>query len=476
MAFLRNQMLENQTKQGLGEGLLSGGESAVAGNAQSQAGTTGQKSKAQASPNAWYNVSDFLNANQKGGQKLQGTLQNQAQGLIDTDKSKAQESVAGINSIARPEAVTYTDQAADTADEGTVNKGLQQDWLKPNTSYDYSSYQIDPNKDITGMQEGSYGALTNFAKTAMPKRSNYSFGAQRMDEALLGKDPNFVQNFAKDTKANYQTSVLDPVANKIAEGQALDTSTDQALDTARGGWFSGLEGYLGGKQTAVNDTLAKQRSQYDAQRNRNIQEELYNAVNGIETKNALNNKNYLDLRNYVNQNAGNYSSFSGIDPNKETAAWQALGDQGVGRYNTLAGILGQNQGKAFDQMSSQKWQDPTWNLRTNDLRSAAQRQSYQNEMPDIANQIASYNQQINDREVALNPLRSQLGAIESRYAQQAPQIDLAEASDRTGFMNDQAWKQLSGEASRLNAEQQDLRKKLTPWQQRQSALSKYLNG
>lgn len=488
MAFLRNQM-QDQTNQGQQpSNLLSSGQSGVAGTAQTQAGTTGQKSKAQASPNAWYNVSDFLNANQKGGQKLQNTLQTQGQGLVSEDAAKSQESQAGIGSIVRPQVVNYSQDLADTGSEEQVNQGLQQDWLKPNTSYDYSPYQINPNKDITDMQEGSYGALTNFAKTAMPKRTNYSYGAQRMDEALLGRDPSFVQNFAKDLKGQYAAQVVDPLNAKIAEAQGIDTSTDQALDTARQGWFSGLEGYLGGKQSAVDQKLAEQRAAYDAQKNRNVERDLYEGLVGsIDQWEPTSGKNYLNLEDYINQNArgGGYASFRGIDPTKQTAAYSALGDQGVGRYNTLASLLGQNQGKMFDQMSSQKWQDPSWSYRTDDLRRAAQRQAYENMKGDVTAKVGEYRSQLDPILAQINEKQSRIGQLDPRIAELQGQMTYRPdgggqfanenlANEYQNAYNERA--ALSEAIAALNPQRAALESQLNPWAAQQSKIMKYLNG
>lgn len=403
MAFLQKRQPTNMNDQ-TGLGLYSEGSSGVSGATSGGVVSSRSPQSSKASePGSWYNIQDFLAGNQSGIEQMQQSARDYASSIVDEDKKKTQSSISGLQAVVRPEASAFDSKKIGSSSRDEAAAGLSQDWLKPGEMYDYSPFSVTANEDLMGLKEGSRDDILTFNQKKAPPRSNYSAGARRMDDLLLGYDPEFVDSFAGDVKGQYQSSVLDPVTSEIENQRALDQSADESLDAARGGWFSGLDSYLGGVNRSVEDEFSRQKNLFDTEKGKSASSVLAKALGkGPELESSFTGKSYINPEEYnqmLNNLASQYASFSGIDPSMATATKAALGEQGVNQYNMLSELFNQyDEGDAYQDYNQMgglsDFATPTWSTDTGGFTDYVRGVSSQREVSDLTPQLQDVEQEI----------------------------------------------------------------------------------
>lgn len=326
MAFIRNR---NNT----GSDMFSEGSN-VAGQSALAIGGNPKTSKVRG-PQSWYNITEFLKANESAIPQYQDKLRAKADRDIQTAQTGAQAGMQGMSNIQRPDAINYSDEEA-WEDPNKAQEGIGQWW---DTS-DYSNFSFNQPTNIINLKPSDRSSLIDYSREDAQKKGTYTEGMRGLNDFIYGQDPDFVKNFATDTVNKYNTQVANPYQEAYEASQAKDADKLSELDTARQGWFTGLRGLLDDKYALVSDTAAKQRADEDAVRTKIADASEIVKKNIISDPNKFNKYGNYSVEDFFKTtNPNSYLTTSGGGTDMSAAAMASLGNEGIGKYNSLANIL-----------------------------------------------------------------------------------------------------------------------------------------
>jgi gamma-glutamylcyclotransferase (GGCT)/AIG2-like uncharacterized protein YtfP len=363
MAFIRrpNEQQNTQTQNQM----YSEGGAGVLGQ-QVYSGGTGpqQKTKAQASPSSWYNVQDFLGANQAAIPKYQESINQKAQDIIGSDAVKTQEAVGNISAVERPEAQQFDANKAWTGTQEFLQGGLGQNYTAP----DYTQWDVQANQNIQNLVPGSTASVVDFyGNTREQPRGQYTGGARRMDQLIVGSDPDFVESFGGDVKGQYESQVVNPLTEALTAAEEADLAKQAELEQARANWQTGLGGLLGEKQAAVQSEYERQQKAYQDLQKQGVAPSLLAALQKSGAKDWQSQfYQGQSLKDYFSNPdlAKKYGSLQGMTGNMQTAAQQYLGDQGISQFNLIESLLGAED--PYEQIAGQAYTAPKYTVNAQD--------------------------------------------------------------------------------------------------------------
>lgn len=431
MAFIRRY--NDQEGQGQ-NGLYSEATGAVAGQDEAAASADQQKKSTKAAtPSSWYNIQDFLSANKSAIPKMQQGLKDKAQGLIDTDKAKAQSAINDISNIKRPEAMGWDENIAKSGTADQIQAGLSQDY----NPQDYSGYNFSQNETLAGLKPNDFKSLLDFNSKTQKNKAGYTMGMGKMNELLLGSDPNAAKDLTDWTQNQYSEQVTNPLQQTITDAQTKDQAADTAVDSAKQGWWSGIKDFMGGNQKSIADKLTEQTNTFNSIKSQNAGKMLQKAIDklgGVEKESSLTGKSYLDWDKFLKENSGKYAQFIGNDPTQETAAFSALGDQGINQYNMISNIMGNlDQTQNYGQLAGQEFSNPTWNLSADKLARDYQTNAYKAELQKaIAPGLEQYGNEMNEYSNVMKGYDDEIAQEESKIGANNKSLEKLK-SDRAMF-------------------------------------------
>ena len=333
---LPGQQREQQMVSGgsgmLGQGMLGSGKK------QTQAGTGG----------SWYNVQDFLSANQNIPSSLANRMEQKGQEEIGQAASGLQSNIANMSAL--PQAQQYSQEAFQNAigdkDYSDVQQYLNQGYQAQNVNLAPQGYESQ-KQSYQSLNPNDFSSLMNWFG-ATDQGARYTPGMSKMDELLLRNRPGFIESFPQQLQSQFQSQVTDPMQAATSERQAQEQATQDAFNTSRENWQQGLSDYLGGQYQSVQDELAKQQ---DVQDQWLANEANYNRMISQHSPQAQ--EFGMDLNPYFQYQAG-------TAPAMGTAANVALGGEGIQEYNQLANLLEDVQGSPMERMMDQQYVAPTY--------------------------------------------------------------------------------------------------------------------
>lgn len=261
MAFLRTDQNKN-TDQGdqlvSGAGGFAGEGTPVGGTQRSAAGQ----------PGGWYNLQEFLQANQQTP-NVQSRIQQRGEQGLASAKGQLQSNVKGLQDIPTAEKyssdrLTSMRQGGLTGQEtGQLRGFLDQSLagIQPGTQqYELSAQEQLPDiqNPYQGLQPGSFESLMGWYGNLERPSANYTSGMQKMDEALLRGSKDFAKNFSGEMQGRFQQEVTDPLQEQRANLERRKQEASQQFTDEGKQWHEGISGFLGGEKAKVNERLAEQ--------------------------------------------------------------------------------------------------------------------------------------------------------------------------------------------------------------------------
>lgn len=353
MAYI-NQINPNQEQSLAQSNVLGEGTSGVAGGGGASATGTQQGASASTAgtPGQWVNVQDILQANPGGG-SMKGQIQQSGQSMLEAGRAGvASAQKKAEEQLGQTQAQQYGGQNVFASpDYGQIKSGLNQQYQ----AQDFGNvFQADPNRQqaFAGLQnqDDPLGALVDFNRGNIDPAASYGQGAQSLDKLILSGDMPFVQNFGQNLAGQYQTDVVDPMEQQRAAAEAQSQQLAGNVAAERGKWSQGLTDFLGGQQqqaqSAYDQMLASEAA------NKAKMDEYSEQSQNVKD---IYGKNYAgDIAPYMKyvDKLGQYYDYSGGTPTMAQANQQALGGQGIGQFNELAGLLYGSGGDQFSQLAS----------------------------------------------------------------------------------------------------------------------------
>lgn len=351
MAFLRSDNNQNLVK---GAGGIAGEGTPVGGRSRTTAGR----------PGSWYNIQDFLSANPNPN--IAQRVQQRAGESLGQAKGQMQTQIEGLQQAPTPEA--YSTDRFTTIREGGIDPtetqslrsflGQTVESAEPGAQ----SYELTPDqqlKDVRnpfeGVKQGDFGSIMQWYGDAEPPSSDYTPGMQRMDQMLL-RGAGIEKTLPSQMESQYQTEILDPIQQKREQLKAQQDESKKAFEEQRTNWTQGISSFLEGEDKKIQDVLAQQEQQLAEQNRMNLQDItgqyyddlkfIYPTLGSPYTTKALGEFANPAMRYISRENV--------VAPDLNTAAMEYFTDpQGYADYNTLAGLLGQENpydlsAQAFD--------------------------------------------------------------------------------------------------------------------------------
>lgn len=247
MAFVRSPNEKWQKDRPGGSNLYSEGAGGVAGGSGAVSNQSNNTSAGNAA--GWYNIQDFLGAN-KGNQTMQNQIRDTGNQFVDQGKENMASEAAEYEGYERPELYDFDRGSLESTDIGAAQRGLGQDYdpFDVEGAINLSSDVLSPYENI---QSGSVQSLTDFNKQGMKPNAQYTGGMQMMDNALLGSDYDFVNNYGNEFKSQFENEVINPFSEQKDNWMKAEADRDQAFDAAQANWATGIQDYLGNKQTDI---------------------------------------------------------------------------------------------------------------------------------------------------------------------------------------------------------------------------------
>jgi hypothetical protein len=364
----------------------SGGAGSASG-AQAQAGTPSSPVQQNVNPSqssSFNDVSAYLNANQQGGNQLGNQVAQNVTNQYNTTKSgidtSANSAIQSANSGYVPENTQLIQQVASNPtqaanDTGTVNSfqaQLNDQYTGPSNYADLGTQQ---GNIATAQQYGNLintpggaNVLTNQVENQLnPGQS--SQGINTLDTLLLTGNPNAtqaVQTAAQpyNTLGDYLNTQAGNVNNAITAGQTGAAQTSQDALNA----FTGANGTLTNLNTGINNTVATDLSQAQAQQAA-LQADLSNLYGGVaqnatpSTLQGFGVGNSTPWYNTQNYTVGNLSPQDlqalGMTQDQWNALQSGLTQAGTSQYSTVGNF---GAGSPTEQIALNQYltqQDPT---------------------------------------------------------------------------------------------------------------------
>ena len=365
MAYVRSPNETWQKKPGESSGLYSEGGSGVAGGTSSAVSNQQNNSKA-GNAAGWYNIQDFLGAN-KGNQTLQNQIKNTGNQYIENANTEAQSQIDEYNSYERPEVQAFDPNNLKVGgfDEQTVQKGLNQDYdpFDVKSAMGLSQSTMNPYNNI---QSGSVQSLTDFNKQGMKPNAQYTGGMQSMDNALLGSDYDFVNNYGDQFKSDFENQALNPFNEQLDSFALSEANRDKAFEDAQSSWRGGLQNWLTGQNSAVDSTYNKLTKQYTDATTADPRSFVDDETLGYYDAQKAGNAEYgtdlfiPEFSDYIRQTGG-----SEFGPTRNNAAFDALGGrEGIDYYNALSSLYGDATAGSANPWDTSSYSGAQWTAPT----------------------------------------------------------------------------------------------------------------
>lgn len=377
-------------------------------------GAPSQKKKTTAgSPSGWYNIQEFLGANQQDPAVKQ-RLEEQATGQLE--QAKQQTGMYDEAGALQPfDAQDYVTQASpwdegsfqemlggglDKDEKSKIQQGLTQEagqQVNPE-----SVFQDVPNP-FSGMKEGDFGSIMNWYGGPKEQTSQYTPGMQKMDEMLLRGHKGFTTDFPKQQQDAFQ-GVKDERTSRVGD---IQTAQEQAagptgtVATEKQAWQTGIGNFLGGQQQKIALENQSQQNLYDHMTGKQQEGTVESSKSAIPIQDWINVQKYKEydpsqvgtpvspttgkVLNYARAlgvqgvNPWDYIQMShDIAPTEGMAAMEVLGSQqGIDDYNALSQLYDQSgEAGGYGQFAGQDvWENPTWEF---------DREGFEGQIKDIA--------------------------------------------------------------------------------------------
>jgi len=362
MAYINDPTKKNQGQGGAYENDLYSQGSAMAGSGQTGVGDQSKQTTA-GTAGGWYNVQDFLKANE-GDSTLKQGIQRTGNELIDKAKQESQNLISQADETfkASGQPILYDPQKMQQASGqdiyGYLNQGQKE---AQRASFDLSG---DVKNQAKYLEDPSFKNMIEFNKYGLDQSATYTPGMAAMDEALLLNDPSFTTSFLPKLGQQYQQNVSEPL--KVAEKnyQARADDLNRQYDRAGESWGSGIKGFLGEQQEAIERQKNEMQEQADYTQNRTP----WNMMS--DEQRALADQYGIDQNNIFRFDQG-----TGVSD--AAAANRALGSEGIERYNMLSDLLSQtNQDFEYNPLQGQEYIAPSWSFDENNFNAlVSQRQA-----------------------------------------------------------------------------------------------------
>ena len=356
MAFLSNKN-NNDNNLLSGAGGIAGEGMSVGGTPRTAAGTSG----------GWYNIQDFLQANQQTPNVQTRIEQKAGQGLSEA-KNQLQSQQSGLSQLPTTEA--YSNDRLQSLRQGGIDpnetsqiRGFLDQSLgnkeAGTQSYERSSQEQLPDikNPYSNLQSGNFDSIMNWYGGLEKPSADYTPGMQKMDEMLLRGSKDFSTDFPSKMKDQYQQEVVDPLQSQRAELDRRKSEASQNFSDEGKEWHQGISGFLGGEKAKVNERLAQQQldlAEQNQMKTQDIMGDYYNDLNFYNDMTGVNQltqggntvlKDSFDPRyqGLSTFNTDDYITRDAIvDPTIGTAASSYFSNPNdLQSYNALAGLIGE---------------------------------------------------------------------------------------------------------------------------------------
>lgn len=256
--------------------LSTGGYTSGGGMLGTGGGVSGKKKTAAGTPSGWYNVQEFLGANQQDPairQRIEERGQEQLGGAVEQygKDVEALQDIPEASQFDQGRFQGYLDGGLSEDEKSTIQQGLGQTFegFEPGTQ----SYELAPELQLperqspfSGLKEGDMSSMMGWFGEAERPSATYTPGMQKMDEMLLRGQKGFTEDYPKQLKEQYQKQVTDPMmAKREAIGNAQDIARggeEQAgsFEAAKQDWRTGIGSFLRGQQKRVDTRLVEQQA------------------------------------------------------------------------------------------------------------------------------------------------------------------------------------------------------------------------
>lgn len=256
MAYVKRGGLET------GGGVLGSGGGVMGGGETTPAAATGNSQSAAGSPSGFYNIQDFLGANQGSTPRIQTNVEQKGNAAVESGKQQLQQNQGSLSAL--PNATEYNrdnfNQYLAKNEYDPIRQAANQSFT-PTSSEDIN-YNLSKNisdQGINSLKPGDFGSVMNWFGQAQPTSSTYNPGMQKMDEMLLRGNKDFVQNFAPNIQAQYKSQVSDPLSAAISGRIGQEQATGEAITGAANAWKGGIGDYLKGQDALINAKITEQQ-------------------------------------------------------------------------------------------------------------------------------------------------------------------------------------------------------------------------
>lgn len=346
MAYLKRE--EAKTEQQAQPSLLGGGSSFMGQGAAQGADTT--KSTA-GTPGGWTNIQSYLGANPGAGQETAEQIKGQAEGKI----SDVQKSIGGVQYNAPTTQGFDRGTVADYLKSGTgmesIQSGLNQQFTAPDIDQMYGTAQgklgslQEQAKDV---KPGSFQGIMNMFGVTRPESKYYTPGMQKLDTLFLQNVPGFADQFPKEFQEKLGGLQTEMTAAKDKTKGQVETARG-ATEKARGDWQKGIKDYLDYADEMIKNQQQVQQLGYESELGKKE-----SALAGMSPDERA-------MAQRLDVDPLQFASYSGKAPDLESAALAYLGQEGFGRYNTLANLADQQHlGKYLG--TSEGYKPGQWNF------------------------------------------------------------------------------------------------------------------
>lgn len=298
MSYIKRSGVEAGTPSTTGAGgVLGSGETTA---------KTGQQSIANQSPTGFYNIQDFLKANQ-GQSTLAGDIQKKGEEAIGQQKNTLAQNQSTMENM--PTATEYTPEALQKNLQANEYDALRGNIAqKPQTQQQIQS-QLSANitNPFENMKAGDYKSIMDFFGQSQPTSSKYTQGMQKQDELLLRGNKESA-NIPTNLQNMYQEQVANPL-NQAVNARTAKSAADVAK--ANEGWKGGLQAFLSSQDQLQKDILAEQQGLY----NKAMSPQFASQNVGLQAPNA--NTALTAYMGGVDRGGNPYSNYEDYNPIRE---------------------------------------------------------------------------------------------------------------------------------------------------------------
>jgi hypothetical protein len=297
-------------------------------------GGAAPQQKSAAPKSSWYNIQNFLSANQPGAAASREAIGAQAKNVIGQESAATAKAAGDINAAPIKTAQAFDPGKVGEYSEEQISSGLGQNY----TPVDYSKYNISPPSSVQNIASSSGAGDIYSAFGGQPQQTKkpMTVGQRQMEAALLGsgeEGAKWTNEFIPQFKEQYKSQVTDPYYKAIEDRKAQEAQAAADIEAAKGSWNTGLTDWTGAQQQAIQDKLTEMQGAQAPGLNEMAPEYTSGSAGAYGAGGQ-------SFQQYLAAHPELAPKYDAAAPTRANAAYSALGGmEGVNKYNKIASFL-----------------------------------------------------------------------------------------------------------------------------------------